>query len=101
MTVIPLTDFVHGRMRFRADVPADLDASTAGDLERAGLVRVKLLHRRVDQALTLGAGAELVAGKAPAVGVGIPSSSSPPAHRSPTTTLHLPARGGRTPKTGT
>lgn len=98
---IPLTDFVHGRINAHEGKPILLDDSLAGDLERAGLLRVKLTPRRVDQALSVQGGATIVAteaGKAPAVGEAVPSSSLPAAQASPPTTLHLPKRGPGRPR---
>lgn len=101
---IPLTDFIHGPINAHEGRPQMMEQGLAEDLERAGLVRVKLVPRRVDQALRVrGAGAIVgEAGKAPDDGAGPPSSASPAAPVSQSTTSRASKPGGDKPrKSGT
>lgn len=81
MKVTPITDFIHGAINARAGVPIDIADSTAADLERAGLVRIK------------GHNQAPAAGKSKDDGAGQPSSSSQAAPASPITTSTLSKRG--------
>jgi len=76
---VPLTSFVHGHINADEGRPMLMEEGLARDLERAGLVRVKLIARRVDQALSVRGAAAIVAeaGKAPDDGKVPPSSASP------------------------
>ncbi len=82
MKVVPLTDFVHNAINAREGRTIEIPDSVALELERHGLVRIKLGD--VDKA---------VSGKAADDGQGLPSSSSPPAPVSPITTSSLSKRG--------
>lgn len=97
VSVIPLTSFMHDRINAHVGVPLMMVESLARDLERRGLVRVAMVPRRVDEALTLGAGAAIIetaAGKAPDDGQGPPSSASAVAQALAMGTLLLPKSGG-------
>lgn len=92
---IPLANFVHGHINAvegRPIVPW-IEESTARDLERAGLVRIRTAHavpvRRVE------------AGKAEDDGQGQPSSASPAAPALPTTTSESSKRGRGRPRKDT
>jgi len=102
---VPLTEFVHDRITAHEGRPLMMDEHTAGELERAGLVRINLVPRRVDQALALGARAAVVgreAGKAPDDGVAPPSSALRAGQASPTATSRASRPGGgKHRKTGT
>ena len=103
--VVPLTDFVHDRITAHEGRPLMMDEHTARELERAGLVRIKLAPRRVDQALGLHAGAVSAgadAGKAPVAGGDQAASSSPAAQASAMQTSRASKPGGdKHRKTGT
>jgi hypothetical protein len=101
VTAIPLTSFIHNSINAVEGKPIEMDESLASELERHGLVRIKLVHRRVDQALSLGSSAEIISGKAVADGQGPPSSALPLDPRSRPGTLHLPKRGGQQGRSGT
>lgn len=75
---IALASFVHGSINAREGYPLKMPESTAKDLERAGLVRIRLK-------------AEM--GKGVDDGKGRPSSASQPAQALTTKTLHLPKSG--------
>ena len=81
--VVPLTDFVHGRISANEGRPIMLENSLARDLERAGLVRIKLTTQSNKE----------VVGKVADDGAGRPLSALQAAHLSPTQTLHLPKHG--------
>ena len=82
--VVPLTSFIHGSINAHEGRPLTMDASAAGDLERAGLIRIKLAQTH--------ASADIV-GKAADDGAGQPSSALPAAQALPTTTSHLSKDG--------
>lgn len=84
MRVVPITDFIHGAINARAGVPIDIADSTAADLERAGLVRIKAAANQAP-----------AAGKPQDDGAGQPSSSSPAAPASPIKTSSVPAPGAK------
>jgi hypothetical protein len=42
VTVVPLSDFIHGSINAREGHPVQMDNGVAADLERAGLVRIRL-----------------------------------------------------------
>lgn len=102
MEVVPLTDFQHGGKAFREGTVQAVHESMANELERAGLVRVKMappLRNQMAPGLETKDGEP---GKAPAGGEGTPSASSPAAQVSPSTTVEPPKRGrGRPRKTAT
>lgn len=85
--VVPLTDFVHGQINAREGRPQMMEKGTADDLERAGLIRIRIAP---------------TSNKAPVKtvddGPGQPSSALLQAPVSPGKTLHLPERGGLRPK---
>jgi hypothetical protein len=94
---VPLTEFVHDRITAHEGRPLMMDEYTAGELERAGLVRINIVPRRGDQALALRSGAAFVgaeAGKAQDDGRGPLSSALPAAPASPTSTLRASKPGG-------
>lgn len=97
MTVIPLTDFVHGSATLREGREHELDQYTAEDLEQRGLVRIKLALPHRTQALPDPANkmAGSHQGKAPAAGRTAPSQSSPAARASAPATA-TPSSGGET-----
>jgi len=84
---IPLTDFVHDNIRAREGHPIDLDETTAMELERCGLVRVRVGPARGRRSIGAAPGKVQAAGAVP------PSSSSPVAHPSTSTTSPSSARG--------
>lgn len=106
MEVVPLTDFQHGGVAFKEGVvpTSPISDALANELERAGLVRVKMAlspPRNKMQPDPLNK-SEADPGKAPAGGEGTPSASSPAAQVSPEKTATPPKRGrGRPRKTGT
>jgi len=75
---VPLHSFVHDAIDARAGHPLKMAESTAKDLERAGLVRIRL---------------KAEAGKGVDDGMGQPSSLLPAAQVLTTKTLRLPRRG--------
>lgn len=83
---VPLTDFVHGGLRARQGQPTVMNEYMAAQLERAGLVRIKL----VPAANIVAADA----GKVQGDGMGPPSSSSLPAQALPPATLPMSKPGG-------
>jgi hypothetical protein len=83
---VPLTEFVHGSITAHEGHPLFIDEHTAAELERAGLVRIKLVPT--------GKKAEADAGKAPDDGAGPPSSASPAAQALSTPTLRASKPGG-------
>lgn len=84
--VIPLTDFFHGGQHFVERPPYPMiDEALANEFERRGLVRVRLVPRRVDVALVQRGSAETVARKLPAAGAEQQSSASPADRVSPQT----------------
>ncbi len=96
---VPLKDFIHGNIYAKADKSFLVDDSIAGDLERAGLVRIKMRPQYANKMVD---GHENKAGKAQAAGLDQPSPSLPAAQASPPGTLHLPRRGApQTRKPGT
>jgi hypothetical protein len=91
---LPLTSFVHDRIDAHQGRKVMIDSNTAAALEKRGFVRI--VDRRVDQALSVGAGAAVVAGEAgkvPDDGLGRPSSASQVAQASPITTSRSSGRG--------
>lgn len=82
--VIPLTHFVHGHYVCRTNRPLMMPAGVAGDLERAGLVRIALARTDAPSA----------PGKAQDDGRGQPSSVSQAAPASPPLTSRSLKRGG-------
>ena len=102
MEVVPLTDFQHGRLTFKTDVPQNVSDPVAADLERAGLVCVKMAPVLQNKMAADPLNKAADPGKAPAGGEGTPSASSPVAQVSPSTTAEPPKRGrGRPRKTAT
>lgn len=104
--VIPLTDFVHGKINARTGHAIALNEHVANDLERAGLVRIKFVPPSQPIGIRNAQGGvievyEPAAGKAADDGQGQPSSSSPAAPASPTKTSP-PSKAGasKTPNTG-
>lgn len=96
MEVIPLTDFQHGPKTFAQGVPADIPELLANDLERAGLVRVKMAPTLTNK---MQPDAEPTPGKAQADGGGTPSASLPVAQVSPETIAQPLKRGRGRPRT--
>ena len=100
---VPLTSFLHDRIDAHQGRPVMIENRTALDLEKRGLLRI--VDRRVDQALSLGAAAAVIpaeVGKGLDDGQGRPSSASQVAQASPTTTSSSSERGpARRRKTGT
>jgi hypothetical protein len=91
--VIPLTDFQHGSITLLQGVPDKrLSSMTAEELERKGLVRIKMAPVLRNQQ------APDPAGKAPAGGEGTPSVSLPVAHLSPPTIAEPLRRGPGRPR---
>lgn len=109
VAAIALSSFLHDDIRGVENQVIEpwIDESVAGDLERAGLVRIKMVPRfankmmpapenkDADRATLYQAAVRngVDAGKAPAAGQDQLSSSLPAAPVSPSTTLHLPKRG--------
>lgn len=95
---IPLTSFIHGSVDAHEGRSFPLDSSTAGELERAGLIRIKRERVRVKlpQAPVI---KPLEAGKVPDAGVVQPSSASPVDRPSQPTTLRLSGRGRQNSRT--
>lgn len=103
MTVeaIALTDFVHGSIDAREGRAFSCDEGLAGDLERAGLIRIKMHVGHANKMMPAFDNKE-AAGKAVDDGKGQPSSASPADPVSQTTTLHLSKPGEiKPPKGGT
>jgi hypothetical protein len=84
---IALKDFVHDNIRAREGDPIELDEPTAMELERYGLVRVRIGPARGRR--SIGASP----GKVQAAGAPQPSSASPAARPSTPTTSPSSARG--------
>jgi len=84
---IALSDFVHDNIRARAGHSLELDESTAMELERCGLVRVRIAPARGRRAIAADPGKVQAAGAVP------PSSASPAARPSTPTTSPSSARG--------
>jgi hypothetical protein len=87
LETIPLTDFVHDQIRAREGHPIELEDSIAMELERKGLVRVRIAPARGRRAI----GAD--PGKVQAAGAAQPSSASPAVRPSTSTTSPSSARG--------
>lgn len=66
VAIVPLTDFVHGEINAREGRQIVIDSGVASDLERAGLVRVRMAPAQ----------AKAEQGKAEDDGQGQPSSAS-------------------------
>lgn len=96
MDVVPLQDFQHGSRRFVANVAHDVPDSLATDLERAGLVRVKMAAPLQNK---MQPDADPNPGKALADGEGTPSASSQAAPASQTTIAPPLKRGRGRPRT--
>jgi hypothetical protein len=97
--VIPLTDFIHGDVKFFEGQPIDVEQGAAIDLEAAGLLRIKMSPGHANKMMPA---PENKAGKAPAAGEDQPSSVSPAAPVSRPTTLHVSGVGkGSARKSGT
>lgn len=101
VSAIALTSFIHDDIRGVKDHPLRelIDEHLAGELERAGLIRVQRMDRRVDRELVQGSSM----GKVRAAGTAIPSLSSPAAPALDTKimgTLHLPKRGKKQTRSG-
>lgn len=93
---VPLTSFVHGTINAHQGRDTMIPQNLALDLERAGLVRIKMVSRRVDRPAQ--SGAVLVTpsvkpGNLPAAGGGAASSVSPVAQASPQTTSNSRTSG--------
>lgn len=84
MQVVPLTSFVHGSINAVEGHPIEIADGTAADLERAGLVRIRLAP---DKAVTVG--------KPEGDGQGQPSPSLPAAPPLSTATLNLSKPGAK------
>jgi hypothetical protein len=84
---IALTDFVHDGISAREGHPLELDDATAMELERCGLVRVRIAPARGRRSIGV------APGKVQAAGVAQPSSASPAAHPSTPTTSPSSTRG--------
>lgn len=94
---IPLTEFVHGSITAHEGKPMRMEEGEARDLEKAGLVRIK-----ISPPVYLPAAQAIAAGKAQDDGAGRPSSALPADPASPQQTLHLPKTGAtRTRKIAT
>lgn len=91
--VVPLTSFVHGNIDAHEGKEFNCEKGLADEFERAGLVRIK---RTSVTTATTAAGSE--PGKATGDGVGQPSSASPAAPASPTTTPPPSGTGSRRPR---
>lgn len=93
--VVPLTDFVHGRASFAEGKAIEIEEVDANDLERAGLVRVKMMPPLRNQMMPAHStkSSETAAGKAPADGEGTPSASSRAARVSPPKIARPSVRG--------
>ena len=89
---IPLTSFIHGSVDAHEGRAVYFDHSTAGELERAGLIRIKRERVRVKlpQAPVI---KPAEAGNARDVGQGQPPSVLPAAQVLPTPTLITSGRG--------
>lgn len=85
VTVIPLTEFVHGSITAHEGRPLEIDADTAAALERDGLVRIR--------ADSVPAKKAMPAGKPEGDGAGQPSSALPAAPVLPKPTLPVSKRG--------
>lgn len=95
---VPLTEFVHGSIHAHEGKPIQIVEHVARDLEKAGLVRIKMAPGAFLPAVQ-GAADQ---GKAQDDGAGRPSSASPADPASPRGTLHLSKSGEtKTRKIGT
>ena len=83
--VVPLSDFIHGQINAREGHAQLMEAGLAEELERAGLVRIKMAPAYANKMMS----EPVNKGKAEDDGPGLPSSVLPadPASR----TLTLPA----------
>lgn len=93
--VVPLTDFDHGGRPFTEGKPAQVHEADANDLEKAGLVRVKMspAHQNKMMPPATTKARDTPAGKAPADGEATPSASLRPARVSPPKTAKVSMRG--------
>lgn len=85
---VPLTEFVHGSITAHEGRPLFMDEHTAGELERAGLVRIKIVQTYV------GKPAAPDLGKVADDGKGPPLSASAVDQALQMGTLHLSKPGG-------
>lgn len=93
--VIPLTDFCHGSINALEGRPQPIERSIALELEKAGLVRIRMTGLPGSAPMVQGAP---VAGKSQDDGAGRPSSALPAAQVSPSRTLRLSKAGGSKPR---
>lgn len=96
---VPLTEFVHGSIVAHEGRPMPIPEHVARELEKAGLVRIKMTPAAGYLPAAQGA---TDPGKAQDDGAGRPSSASPADPASPRGTLHLSKSGEtKTRKIGT